>query len=224
MRWKHWKGATGLAKIIRTSPVAIAQPLKWLGWHLYTSFSRWKSYFHSCSVSSGHLVMAAAPWSLLAAVLLLISSGLHCSAPQPACPEPCDCQRASLLNCSSSGLSAVPRPIQDSISELDLSHNLLGSVAFDRPHRNLRTVWLGGNNIEHLSLCVESSGGGGARRLRRFKAWNRRGCVSWAPSLRMLSVERNQLHQLPTGESGQHAHAVSETLFQNVKSHCMQRA
>lgn len=168
--------------------------------------------------------MAAAPGSLLAAVLLLISSGFHCSFPQPACPEPCHCQRTSLLNCSSSGLSAVPRPIQDSISELDLSHNLLGSVAFDRPHRNLRTVRLGGNNIEHLSLCIESSAGGGVRRLWRFKSWSRRGCVPWAPALRMLSVERNQLHQLPRGESGQLAHAVSETLSQFVKSHCMQRA
>lgn len=166
-------------------------------------------------------MMAAAPGFLLAAVLLLISSGLHRSASQPACPDPCDCQRASLLNCSSSGLSSVPRPIQDSISELDLSHNLLGSVAFDRPHRNLQAVWLGGNNMEHLSLCIEGSGG--ERRLRHFKAWDRRGCVSWAPALRMLSVERNQLHQLPKGESGRLACAVSETLFQHVKSHCMQR-
>lgn len=178
---------------------------------------------HPCSVPLGQLVMAAAPGTLLAAVLLLISSGLHRSTPQPACPEPCDCQRASLLNCSSSGLSSVPRPIEDSISELDLSHNLLGSVAFDRPHRNLQDVWLGGNNIQHLSLCIESSGGG-ARRLLRFKAWNRWGCVSWAPALRMLSVKRNQLQQLPKGESGQFAPAVSETLFQYVKSHCMQRA
>lgn len=154
--------------------------------------------------------MAAAPGSLLAAVLLLISSGLHRSAPQPACPERCDCQRAALLNCSSSGLSSVPRPIQDSISELDLSGNLLGSVALHRPHRNLRDVRLGSNNIQRLSLCIESGGGNdaGARHLLRFKAWNRRGCVSWAPALRLLSVERNQLHQLPKGESGQHVHTL----------------
>lgn len=159
--------------------------------------------------------MAAAPGTLLVAALLLTSSGLHHSAPQPACPEPCDCQKVSLLNCSSSGLSSVPRPIQDSISELDLSHNHLGSVALHRPHRNLRDVRLGSNNLQRLSLCIESSGGGDdarGRHLRRFKAWNSRGCVSWAPALRRLSVERNQLHQLPKGESGQHVHTL--TLYQ----------
>lgn len=171
--------------------------------------------------------MAAAQGSLLAAVLLLISSGLHRSAPQPACPEPCDCQRASLLNCSSSGLSSVPRHIQDSVRELDLSHNLLDSVALHRPHRNLQDVRLGSNNIERLSLCIKSSSGddAGARQLRRFKAWNRRGCVSWAPALRLLSVERNQLHQLPTGESGKRVHTL--ILYQKhsssmSKNHCIQ--
>lgn len=148
--------------------------------------------------------MAGVRGPLLAAVLLLVSSGLHCSPPLAACPEPCSCQRASLLNCSSSGLSLVPQPVQDSVAELDLSHNLLGSVALDRPLRDLKAVWLDGNTITRLSLCVESSQGqryAGGRRLRRFRERSTRGCVSWAPGLRLLSVERNQLDQLPEGES-----------------------
>lgn len=157
--------------------------------------------------------MAAAPGFLLAAALLLISVGLHCCSPQLACPESCDCQRASLLNCSFSGLSSVPRPIQDSISELNLSHNLLDSVVFERPQNNLQAVWLGGNNIKHLSLCIKSSSGGQTRHRTRFKAPNKQRCVSWAPALRMLSVDRNQLNELPKGELWQIAHAASETVF-----------
>lgn len=154
--------------------------------------------------------MAAAPGFLLAAMLLLVSLRLHHCTAQLACPEPCDCQRASLLNCSSSGLWSVPRPIQDSISELDLSHNLLDSVAFERPHSNLQAVWLGGNNIKHLSLCIKSRSSGRTQHLTRFKAWNKSGCVSWAPALRMLSVGRNQLNELPKGELWQLAHVVSK--------------
>ncbi|KAM7410396.1 hypothetical protein PAMA_001710 [Pampus argenteus] len=99
--------------------------------------------------------MAVAQVPFLAAVLLLVSSGLHCSSTQPACPESCTCQRASLLNCSSSGLSVVPQHIQDSVSELDLSHNFLNFVTLHQPHYNLRNVWLENNSITHLSLCIE---------------------------------------------------------------------
>lgn len=148
--------------------------------------------------------MAVAQVPFLAAVLLLVSLGLHCSSPLPACPESCSCQRAPLLNCSSSGLSLVPQRIQDSVSELDLSHNLLDSVTLDRPHHNLRNVWLGNNNITHLSLCIERKLGSQyvrGRHLHRLKSWSRRRCVSWAPTLQLLSVERNQLELLPEGES-----------------------
>lgn len=148
--------------------------------------------------------MAVAQGPFLAAVLLLVSSGLHCFSPLPACPESCTCQRAPLLNCSSSGLSFVPQHIQDSFTELDMSHNLLESVTLGRPHHNLRNVWLGNNSITHLSLCIERNLGSHyirGRHLYRLRPWGKRGCVSWAPTLHLLSVERNQLEQLPEGES-----------------------
>ena len=147
--------------------------------------------------------MAVAQVPFLALVLLIVSSGLHCTSTIPACPELCTCQRAPLLNCSSSGLSLVPQHIQDSVTELDLSHNLLDFITLRQPHHNLRSVWLGNNSITHLSLCIERAPrsqyvrGGRMHRLRPRS----RGCVSWAPTLQLLSVERNQLVQLPEGES-----------------------
>ncbi|XP_023269102.1 leucine-rich repeat-containing protein 66 isoform X2 [Seriola lalandi dorsalis] len=146
--------------------------------------------------------MAGAQGPVLAAVLLLVSAGVHCSSPPPVCPESCTCQRAALLNCSSSGLSLVPQDIPDSVTELDLSHNLLDSATLHRPHRNLRNVWLGNNSITHLSLCVDRSMGSqsvSGGHLHRLRPWSRRRCVSWAPTLQLLSVERNQLMQLPEG-------------------------
>lgn len=156
---------------------------------------------HSWSIYLGEVVMAVAQGLLFVALLLF---GVHCSSPLPACPDSCTCQRAPLLNCSSSGLSLVPQHIQDSVTELDLSHNLLNSVTLLQPHRNLRNVWLGNNTITHLSLCIERNLGSQHvrdRHLRRSRPWIRRGCVSWAPTLQLLSVERNQLQQLPEGES-----------------------
>lgn len=150
--------------------------------------------------------MAVAWGPLLAAVLLLVSPEHHCSSLPPACPEPCTCLRAPLVNCSSSGLSLVPQSIRDSVTELDLSHNLLSSVALDRPLRDLRAVWLGNNSITHLSLCVERAPGG--PRLLRARPWSSQGCESWAPDLQLLSVERNQLERLPEGESELCCHPV----------------
>lgn len=153
--------------------------------------------------------MAMAPWPFLASVLLLASSGLHCSSPPPACPESSTCQRGPLLNCSSSGLTLVPQHIHDSVTELDLSHNLLDSVTLYRPHRNLRNVWLGNNTITHLSLCIERNLGDQSirgRHLRWLAPWSGRRCISWAPTLQLLSVERNQLVQLPEGETVLYSH------------------
>lgn len=147
--------------------------------------------------------MALAQVPFLALVLFIVSSGFHCTFTLPACPESCTCQKAPLLNCSSSGLSLVPQHIQDSVTELDLSHNLLDFVTLHQPHHNLRSIWLGNNNITHLSLCIERAPGSQyvrGRRLHRLRSWSR-GCVSWAPTLQLLSVERNQLVQLPEGES-----------------------
>ncbi|XP_035862809.1 uncharacterized protein LOC116058730 isoform X2 [Sander lucioperca] len=165
--------------------------------------------------------MAVAQGPSLAAVLLLVSSGLHCSSLRPPCPESCSCQKAPLLNCSSSGLSLVPQHIQDSVTELDLSHNLLDTVKLNRPHHNLRSVLLGNNSITHLSLCIERNLGSRYVRGRpphRFRLSRRQGCVSWAPTLQLLSVERNQLEQLPQGLEGSESIQVLQLSFNRIST------
>lgn len=136
----------------------------------------------------------------LAAVLLLLSSGHHCLSPPPLCPDVCTCQRdPSLVDCSSAGLYLVPRHIPDSVSELHLSHNHLPSVALDQPLHKLQALRLDNNSLTHLSLCLDTTPAG--RPGHRVRPWGRQGCGSWAPALQLLSVERNQLQQLPEGES-----------------------
>ncbi|XP_020558517.2 leucine-rich repeat-containing protein 66 [Oryzias latipes] len=136
--------------------------------------------------------MAAVRAALLAAALLFALPG---SSSSPFCPESCSCQRASLLNCSSSGLISVPQLIPDSFSELDFSHNYLSSVKPRQPHQNLRKLWLGNNTISRLSLCVERN----VKTWHRSRNGSRRGCQAWAPNLQTLSLERNQLERLPEG-------------------------
>lgn len=149
---------------------------------------------------SGQVVMAVARGPFLAAVLLFLSSGHRCLSPPPACPDLCSCQSDPvLLNCSSAGLYLVPQHIPDSVSEMHLSHNHLPSVALDRRLLKLQSLWLDNNSLTNLSLCMERARGG--RRGRRMRPWRRQGCDSWAPSLQLLSVESNQLQQLPEGES-----------------------
>uniref|UniRef100_A0A3P8TET4 Ig-like domain-containing protein n=1 Tax=Amphiprion percula TaxID=161767 RepID=A0A3P8TET4_AMPPE len=163
--------------------------------------------------------MAATQWPFLAAVLLLLSSGLHCSSSLPTCPQSCNCRRATLLNCSSSGLSSVPQLIQDSVTELDLSHNLLDSVTLHRPHRNLRNVRLGNNTIAHLSLCIDRNLDGKYLRGRRgLRPWSRGRCVPWAPTLQLLSVERNLLEQLPEGLEGVGSLQVLQLSFNRIST------
>nr|XP_046248735.1 TLR4 interactor with leucine rich repeats isoform X2 [Scatophagus argus] len=165
--------------------------------------------------------MAVAQELFLAVALLFVSLRLHCSSPLPGCPEPCSCQRASLLNCSSSGLSLVPQHILDSVTELDLSHNLLDSVTLGQPHHNLRNVWLGNNSITHLSLCIERNPGGRYGRSinpYHLRPWSRQRCVSWAPSLQLLSVERNQLEQLPNGLEGSESLQVLQLSFNRIST------
>uniref|UniRef100_A0A8C7Z8N3 Immunoglobulin domain-containing protein n=1 Tax=Oryzias sinensis TaxID=183150 RepID=A0A8C7Z8N3_9TELE len=136
--------------------------------------------------------MAAVRAALLAAALLFALPG---SSSSPFCPESCSCQRASLLNCSLSGLISVPQLIPDSFSELDFSHNYLSSVKPRQPHQNLRKLWLGNNTISRLSLCVERD----VKTWHRSRNGSRRGCQAWAPNLQKLSLERNQLERLPEG-------------------------
>ncbi|XP_017159952.1 serine-rich adhesin for platelets isoform X2 [Poecilia reticulata] len=161
--------------------------------------------------------MAVRRSSFWAAVLLLASLDLWCSSSSPPCPESCVCRGALLLNCSSAGLSSVPQPVQDPIAELDLSHNLLSSIAFHQPHPNLRNLWLGNNSIPHLSLCIERSVT--ARRLgRRSAAGSRSRCLSWAPALQLLSAERNLLEQLPRGLDAVESLQVLELSFNRISS------
>lgn len=138
---------------------------------------------------------------ILAAVLLLVSPGLRCSSVLTGCPEPCTCHGSAVVNCSSSGLFLVPQHIQTSVADLDLSHNRLDSVTLDQPHLDLKSVWLGNNGITRLSLCIERYLGADTGNIHRWRPWSRRGCVSWAPTLQLLSAERNRLERLPNGES-----------------------
>lgn len=150
--------------------------------------------------------MAVVRGPSLAAVLLLLSSGHHCLSPPSLCPDVCTCQRDPwLLNCSSAGLYLVPRHIPDSVTELHLSHNHLPSVVLDQPLHKLQALRLDNNSIAHLSLCLDRTPGG--QRGHRLRPWGRRGCDSWAPSLQLLSVERNQLQQLPEGELVRNYHS-----------------
>lgn len=144
--------------------------------------------------------MALARGPSLAAVLLLLSSGHHCLPPPSPCPHLCSCQSDPvLMDCSSAGLYRVPQPIPDSVTQLHLPHNHLPSVALDQPLHKLRVLRLDNNSITHLSLCLDRTPGD--RRGHGMRPWGRQGCESWAPSLQRLSVDRNQLWQLPEGES-----------------------
>ncbi|CAG5862294.1 unnamed protein product [Menidia menidia] len=143
----------------------------------------------------------AVPHLWLTAALLLAPFCARCSSSEPVCPQPCSCDRAPVLNCSSSRLSSAPQLVKYSVTELDLSHNLLTSLTFHRPHHNLRRIWLGNNSITHLSLCLERQVGG--RYLRHgLGTWSGRGCLTWAPTLQLLSIERNRLERLPEGLDG----------------------
>ncbi|MEQ2274693.1 hypothetical protein XENORESO_006953, partial [Xenotaenia resolanae] len=161
--------------------------------------------------------MAVHRWSFLGAVLLLASLDLWCSSSSPLCPKSCTCQRAPLLNCSSSGLSSVPQLILDSITELDLSHNFLSSVTFHQPHPNLTNLWLGNNSIPHLSLCIERTVKGRHLRLRSETGSGSR-CLVWAPTLQLLSAERNQLEQLPEGLDAVESLQVLQLSFNRISS------
>nr|XP_020513379.1 leucine-rich repeat-containing protein 66 isoform X3 [Labrus bergylta]XP_029137946.1 leucine-rich repeat-containing protein 66 isoform X2 [Labrus bergylta] len=158
----------------------------------------------------------------VAQVLLLASVLLRCSSAVPACPQSCTCQSPDLLNCSSSGLTFMPQHIPDSVTELDLSDNLLDSVTIGRRQDQLRNVWLGNNRITGLSLCLERSLGGRyvtGRRLHHSSGpWQKRRCVPWARTLQLLSVERNQLEQLPEGLQSCESLQVLQLSFNRIST------
>ncbi|XP_041646960.1 serine-rich adhesin for platelets [Cheilinus undulatus] len=157
----------------------------------------------------------------VAQLLLVVAVLLRCTSAIPACPESCTCLSPTQLNCSSSGLTSVPGHIPDSVAELNLSDNLLDAVTIDQRHSNLRNVRLGNNSITHLSLCTERNLGRryvGGRRLHHLRLWRRRGCVSWAPSLQLLSAERNQLEQLPEGLQSCESLQVLQLSFNRIST------
>ncbi|KAL1022580.1 hypothetical protein UPYG_G00029510 [Umbra pygmaea] len=145
------------------------------------------------------LVMAGTHWMLCAAGLFLIK-GTQSSPPPLPCTEPCLCQKGPLVNCSSAGLSQTQRDIPSSITELDLSHNLLNSFSLLGPSWGLTNLWIGYNSLTHLSLCVERTWRG--KRGRKILSHSRGRCLSWAPALQLLSAEGNQLETIPEGIGG----------------------
>ncbi|TMS20759.1 Leucine-rich repeat-containing protein 66, partial [Larimichthys crocea] len=70
-----------------------------------------------------------------------------------------------------------------------------------------------------LSLCIERNLGGRFDRGRhRLRPWSRWGCVSWAPTLQLLSVERNHLEQLPEGLEGSELLQVLQLSFNKIST------
>ncbi|KAJ8397505.1 hypothetical protein AAFF_G00437810 [Aldrovandia affinis] len=118
-------------------------------------------------------------WEVCAAVLLVVLWGALSS---PSCPAPCLCQGESLINCSFVGPSLAPLRPPVSVTTLDLSHNQLSSITPLIPLPRLTHLYVGHNQLTHLSLC------GGCREGQS---------ETWAPSLELLSAERNQLQRIP---------------------------
>lgn len=140
------------------------------------------------------------------AVLIFQLWGVHTLPPIPACPASCVCENTLLVNCASLGLSKAPSYIPATATALDLSHNALQSLAplgSGRMHlQGLQHLWVGNNALESLSMCSGIQGVVGTRTLTRRK----QRCVSWAPDLQSLSVDRNQLKCLPRGETITHSY------------------
>ncbi|XP_054590832.2 uncharacterized protein [Nothobranchius furzeri] len=161
--------------------------------------------------------MAAPQTPPLASVLLLAFFVLHPSSSLPPCPQSCICKSTLLLNCSSSSLFMVPRFLQYSVAELDLSHNLLSSLVLHQPHPNLRNVWLGNNSITYLSLCIETNLKDPHLR-HHLRTQSRNGCQVWGPALQLLSAERNLLEQLPEGLGGVRSLKVLQLSFNRIST------
>ncbi|KAK0147251.1 Matrix-remodeling-associated protein 5 [Merluccius polli] len=161
----------------------------------------------------------------LVVLLLLCGTQGRWSSPIPlaTCPEACVCPDRTQINCSSLGLSVAPRhPSMSRTADLDLSHNLLRAVALHRPNLELRALRLGNNQISYLSLCLDMrSSDGGGRRLRAPEAWrNQRSkrFVSWAPSLLLLSMEKNRLAETPRGLGGSRALQVLQLSYNQIST------
>ncbi|KAL4635427.1 leucine-rich repeat-containing protein 66 [Arapaima gigas] len=134
-------------------------------------------------------------WAVLS-LLLLQGGPSSLSQPPPSCPVPCQCQRGPQVDCSSRGLSSSsPLHLPPAVTSLDLSNNNLTAVPPRGPRRTplygLTTLLLGHNRIASLSLCV-----------RRPLPGSWQPCRSWAPRLKLLSLEKNRLHMIPQGLGG----------------------
>ncbi|CAL8309391.1 unnamed protein product [Lota lota] len=167
----------------------------------------------------------ALPWQPGLVILLLLLLWGCWSSPVPLtpCPEACVCLDHTLINCSSSGLPLTPRhPSMDRTTDLDLSHNLLSTVALRMPNTELRALRLGNNHISYLSLCLDKrSSDGGGHTMRSPGAWrNQRSprCASWAPSLLLLSMEKNRLAETPRGLGGSRALQVLQLSYNQIST------
>ncbi|KAJ3599588.1 hypothetical protein NHX12_033544 [Muraenolepis orangiensis] len=173
-----------------------------------------------------HQVMAWPRQPGLVVLLLLLGGPLGCWGPLgcrsllPTCPDACVCPDRTLINCSSSGLRLAPRhPSMDGTTDLDLSHNLLSSLAPRRHNPQLRALRLGNNQISYLSLCLEKGSPDGGRLRRRPPGVRRnRSCVSWAPGLLLLSMERNGLVEPPHGLGGSRSLQVLQLSFNQIST------
>ncbi|MGH0136462.1 UNVERIFIED_CONTAM: hypothetical protein FKN15_060867 [Acipenser sinensis] len=127
--------------------------------------------------------------------------------PALPCEAPCWCDGLSLMNCSSSGISALPMTIPESVTVLDLTHNNITSLSLPDSKSGidkLKHLRLGYNKISHLSLCVVPGlpvTSPGYTPLpgfsKRFGNGVRSACAS---NLELLSVERNNLKNIPKGK------------------------
>lgn len=160
--------------------------------------------------------------------MMLVSSILHCTAvlifqlwgvqtfsPVLTCPDRCVCEKTLLVNCTSLDLSKAPSHIPATTTALDLSHNVLHSLASlgtgHVPLQGLQYLWLGNNSLESLSMCSRGIVGTSSliRRTQR--------CVPWAPHLQSLSADRNQLKFMPRGENVTHLYTCTHPgYFKNL--------
>ncbi|XP_051784519.1 uncharacterized protein LOC127528013 [Erpetoichthys calabaricus] len=114
------------------------------------------------------------------------------------CELACACDGLSFMNCSSSGLSSLPKTVPCWVRTLDLTYNHFASVflpAREGETWKARDLQLGHSKISHLFLCwwhevhEEEQRGD-------FRIDVGRNC---APDVEILSVRDNMLRNLPKG-------------------------
>ncbi|TRZ00738.1 hypothetical protein DNTS_035696 [Danionella cerebrum] len=129
--------------------------------------------------------------TLLGVAVLLLQLWATLSFPSSGCPVPCLCRNNLVLNCSSLGLTRIPKPFPEGAVSLNISNNSLGPLVFAQVQLKwLRYLWVDRNGLESLSLMEKSTS---------TLLSGEHECTSWTPDLRMLSAEQNHLKYLPKG-------------------------